>query len=420
MSKQIIDIGTVANDRTGDTWRAALDKTNDNFTELYNFHDATGFIFITQESDFPVQDATTITLESNKVYIPTSDFSTAKRFTCEDGSAFTSLNAFGPTVTYTGSGVMFTGSDASFSISQCTLTCATASEIFDFSETGSSSKLVVMDTVTATSAVKWGTFDKMLAVQVVNCNCQSIEDGITITGNQTILLDLDKFALASTSATFIGLDLGTAIITTIELSNVINIAPAGGIGISGAASSANVATNFLALVSTSAFSGGMAALSGITNEDVRWRFALNTPIADTIEDALLSFNGSSTETVISIINTPVIVNATWTCVRESLFSCTTGGRVTSLSERDITLPIDLAVGLISAGGGAIDVTVYLALNGSVITASATSISISGSNQAFVSIPWQEVLSENDFNEIYIENNTNTTNIIVESGKLRAR
>jgi hypothetical protein len=36
MAKQTIGIGTTANDATGDTVRAAFDKTNDNFTELYN------------------------------------------------------------------------------------------------------------------------------------------------------------------------------------------------------------------------------------------------------------------------------------------------------------------------------------------------------------------------------------------------
>ncbi len=36
MSKQSINIGIVANDGTGDTIRAAFDKANLNFTELYN------------------------------------------------------------------------------------------------------------------------------------------------------------------------------------------------------------------------------------------------------------------------------------------------------------------------------------------------------------------------------------------------
>tara|TARA_R110000868_G_scaffold403984_1_gene681745 strand:+ start:227 stop:745 length:519 start_codon:yes stop_codon:yes gene_type:complete len=36
MAKQVIGIGTVANDGTGDPLRTAFDKANDNFTELYN------------------------------------------------------------------------------------------------------------------------------------------------------------------------------------------------------------------------------------------------------------------------------------------------------------------------------------------------------------------------------------------------
>ncbi len=40
MAKQIIGIGTTANDGTGDTLRNAMDKVNDNFTELYG---ATGW-----------------------------------------------------------------------------------------------------------------------------------------------------------------------------------------------------------------------------------------------------------------------------------------------------------------------------------------------------------------------------------------
>ena len=35
MAQQTINIGTIANDGTGDTLRAGMDKANDNFTELY-------------------------------------------------------------------------------------------------------------------------------------------------------------------------------------------------------------------------------------------------------------------------------------------------------------------------------------------------------------------------------------------------
>jgi len=39
MAKQTIDIGSSADDRTGDTGRAAFDKCNDNFDELYGYQD---------------------------------------------------------------------------------------------------------------------------------------------------------------------------------------------------------------------------------------------------------------------------------------------------------------------------------------------------------------------------------------------
>ena len=43
MAKQNINIGSTANDGTGDDRRTAGDKINDNFTELYNF-DSQGIV----------------------------------------------------------------------------------------------------------------------------------------------------------------------------------------------------------------------------------------------------------------------------------------------------------------------------------------------------------------------------------------
>jgi hypothetical protein len=37
MAKQTINIGTVANDKTGDQLRTAFTKINDNFTEVYGY-----------------------------------------------------------------------------------------------------------------------------------------------------------------------------------------------------------------------------------------------------------------------------------------------------------------------------------------------------------------------------------------------
>jgi hypothetical protein len=417
----LIGVGTTADDGNGSPFRTGGEIINANTVILQDFIDAKAFQEISQESDFPTQDATTITLTSQTVHLITDAFTTTKNFIVQDGAVWTSFNQNGPLVTYSGSGTMFSGTNISFAIRSCQITCPAATA-FAFTDTVVNAQTFRFQDVSLVACNKIGTFTGLANAIFLTGAVFSANDGITYAGTGLLAATIDRMFLGSTSASSIAVDLGTATIQNPEFTNLIVVAPSGAIGISGTTASANVPTGSIGMVANSSFSGGMTApISGIAVTDFRWTFSDNTPIPDTVQDALLSFNGSSTETVISTQDVPVIVNATWVCIRESIFTCTTGGRATSDSERDLTgVPIDVAVGLLSAGGGTIAVTVYLAKNGSVITASATSISISGSNQAFVSIPWQETIQEDDFYEVFVENNTNTTNIIVESGKLRIR
>lgn len=50
MAQQTINIGSTADDGTGDTIRAGGDKINDNFTELYGFGRPVAFFFTTTPS----------------------------------------------------------------------------------------------------------------------------------------------------------------------------------------------------------------------------------------------------------------------------------------------------------------------------------------------------------------------------------
>ena len=49
MAKQVINIGTVANDRSGDPLRTAFDKVNQNFTELYNIVETASLTELAQD-----------------------------------------------------------------------------------------------------------------------------------------------------------------------------------------------------------------------------------------------------------------------------------------------------------------------------------------------------------------------------------
>jgi NAD(P)H-hydrate repair Nnr-like enzyme with NAD(P)H-hydrate epimerase domain len=66
MAKQIINIGTVANDGTGDPLRTAFDKINDNFTELYSDESTAEVNSIVAGSGISVDQATgTVTVTND-------------------------------------------------------------------------------------------------------------------------------------------------------------------------------------------------------------------------------------------------------------------------------------------------------------------------------------------------------------------
>ena len=124
MAKQVINIGTTANDGTGDPIRDAFDKVNDNFTELYtddagdvgsivagtgiSVNQATGDVTVTNSSPNAthtgdVTGATALTIGNNKVItakILDANVTTAK--IADDGVTFAKLeNRYTASVTIT-------------------------------------------------------------------------------------------------------------------------------------------------------------------------------------------------------------------------------------------------------------------------------------------------------------------------------
>ena len=67
MAKQVINIGAVANDGTGDPLRTAFDKVNDNFTELYS-DDAGDVDSVNGQTGVVVLDTDDITQGTTNLY----------------------------------------------------------------------------------------------------------------------------------------------------------------------------------------------------------------------------------------------------------------------------------------------------------------------------------------------------------------
>lgn len=418
MTQQNLVIGA-ADAGLGEDYFSAFTKTEANFTELFGVVASLGIVFVKQESDFPVQDATTITLESQTQYIITATFSTAKSFTVKDAAVLTSSSTLGPVLTYTGTGSMFNITDASFVIRLIRIDHPNA-QAFNFVDSVGGTFLFLSDFVRHLTGTKYGTFSNPQTVLITQGAAFSMGAGVTITGSNVLIISFDKFFINSTSSSFKGIDLNSAVAQTIEFSDVIVNGPAGAFALSGLANNGNIPVGRLAMVDNCEFGGGLTPLENITNSDTRWNFSDNTPIPDTIADGLLSLTANATATVIATVDTPVLVAGTFVVERISLYTGTTAGRMTYEAERDLVTPIDISVQIEPVSGTNKDITVYLALNGTIITNSGKSVRADSGNPLVLGVIWQLNLSENDFLEIFVENNSDSVNILVDSAAFRAR
>lgn len=418
--QQLIALGTSANDRTGTDLRAGGTIINSNFTQLFNAVGSDTAEFVAKESDFTTQDATTITLKPNAPTVITASFSTAKNIIATQGSSWTSRNINGPKVTFTGTGTMFSATDVDFYIHDTIVDAGIGNQTFVSTDTIGGSKQFICINTRVVNTAKWGTFTDLLIAQINNCSSTNANDGIVLAGTSGVIWSVDKFALTSTSAGFKGIDMGSATATVIEYSDLFFVAPAGAFGLSGLASSGNVLANRQAEVSGCDFLGGMTDLENITNSDLRYEFQKNTPTANTLIDGMLSLTGNATETVISAANTPVLTAGTWVVERASKISGTTAGRETFDSERDQVLPIDVTTTISAASGTNKDITVYLALNGTVISNSAKSNRVGATDPKSTGVLWQLNMTKGDYLEVWVENNTDSVNLIVEDAILRVR
>lgn len=373
---------------------------------------------ISQESDFETQDATTITLTAQTIFIIAGAITTSKRFIVQDKAVITSFNIFGPLLTYTGTGNMFTGTDATFTIKEINISHPNGTG-FDFTDNTGGQKLFLNSFVRTEAGVKYGTFRNMQTVLIDNSSTLDMDDGITVTGANNAVFSIDKFYIGTTSATNIGIEFDSTFrAPTVEINDFVYFGVSGSIGISGLASSGNIPSGSIGQVTNCEFLGPVTPIQNITVSDIRWSFKNNAGLADTLEDCLLSLNSNTTETVISVASTPVLAAGTWVVERQAKYTGTTAGRATYNAERDMTTPVEIVTTIEAASGSNKDIKIYLALNGTVIANSAKSNRVSAGDPKNTTVLWQLDLSENDYLEVYVSNETDTANLIVKDAVLR--
>ncbi len=421
MAYQPIIIGA-ADAKAGDTLFSGGTKINDNFVELYGSLGENNTVYLREEADLPNQTATTWTMDADIPYKIAADFSTSLQAIPTAGASLRGDNLSAYTMSFTGSGAMFKGTDADFYISNISIDPGIGNTAFEFEDTVGGVRLFIAENLQVNNCAVWGKFTDMRLAQIINCDGRNANQGLQFFGVLGLTWSISRFSLASSSSSFKAVDFGTATAVLAEFSNVFATAPIGAFGLSGLANSGNIPVGRLGMVDACEFTGGMTDLENIAVTDIRWNFKGNTPTQDTQPDALASFHSNATETIIvassSDGSNTIVIAGTWVEVQVSHFTSTVAGRFTYIGERALKGPVDVSVGLISSGGGSIVVEAYIAVNGVPIIDSGIDVSISGSTAANLSIPWQLTFQPNDYIEVVVENQTNTTNIIADHAVLR--
>ena len=243
-------------------------------------------------------------------------------------------------------------------------------------------------------------------------------NGIDFTGTGQAISIID-FSVLSLSATFVGVDFGVSISDSIVIADLLVNAPAGAIGIKGAAGDANLTASGFASVSNSAFIGAATPLSGIVvADDVQWQFNNNQGIEDTMADALLSMQSNAVSTVIATQSVGVLLAGTWVIEQEAQVTSTTAGRVTYNGKKTLRVPVTLSVTIAPVSGGTQTMGVMIALNGVAIPNSLKTSSIASGGVTSITLPWQLTLNEGDYVEAFGTNESGTTNILASVCILR--
>ena len=418
MTQQLINVGTVANDRAGDSWRDSFIKVNENTTELYTSV-ANNVVVINSEADFPVQDASTITLSKNLLYFIGSPFSTAKSFN-GDGINIMGLGITSEAqLTYTGVGVMFTMTNGIVNIRDLTFNCPNGT-LFSMSGSGGAGvdSQLLLTSARCFNCLNIGTFTGLDAVVIDIWDITNITgNGFVFAGTGWLVLSLSRLSMAGFISS-IAINLGTAIFGEVELRDIIAVGDGGSTAVSGLASSANIVAGSIGEIKDCNLSNIGTALAGIDEQDIRWRVRDNAGTVNSryAADGYITIPETVTINTISVFEEIAGVN--WVSTTQDRFTTSTSGVITYNGQETIEVKISGVATVEKSGGGSDQLEVRAAVNwvsgGGLVQSAAIT-----DNSSPTSVPINALveLSTNDNVRLIVTNNDGTSNVIVDIASL---
>lgn len=374
-------------------------------------------VLVSSMSDFPAAVAGVRTLAADTYYYVLADLSTADRFNVSNGNI--TVTSFGYEITYTGSSNMFTGVDASFTLSNIEINTALG-RVFSMTDSVGVSLLNIQN-VTINNCDKIGLIAgsnygeiRIAGLVVVNAITDGIDFGTATVGKFSIKESIIKISAGAL------LKLATAVFSDFNANRLnVNLNGAGVYCISGSASSANIVANGLAAVSQVKTTGAGTPLNGIAVTDIRWQFSSNSAIQDTKPSGLISLSGNAAATLMGGSGTPakVTTGVNWSDQQRSHFSMDTNGRLTYTGEKNFIGAISVSASAYPSAGTK-TLRIYVAINGNAATGSKVIASAANPTQSVFSTTWQRVFAPGDYVELWVDNLTDATSVIVTDAVIR--
>jgi hypothetical protein len=408
MAQELITIGT-ANAKLGDDLLTAFTKTNTNFTELFAVSTLVKRVVVNTLDDLPAAVSGVITLAANTLYVQANDINlSTTRLVFSENTVYTGLDSLVVTLDYVGTLPLFTLSNISGSVRDLKVTHLNA-PLFSFSDTGANALRVTNISYAGSSIGTFGGSGS--GMRLTNFSGSVTSGGMQFTGNWRVFI-FEPTLSAIAAGSFI--DLASATFDAISITETFLDYVAGAFFLSGALASANINPGGFAVVSKANLKGAGTALQQVTPDDALFNFSNNNAIRDTRPDGLLSLQGNTVATTIAGANIPVLTAGVWVIGPLGQFNGSTGGRLTYIGGKDARLPITFSVSLAPTLSTGIAMSAYIAINGTILPESRRQGTGSAGGPTSITLPWQHTFSTNDYVEVFVENNTNATDILVST------
>ena len=255
-----------------------------------------------------------------------------------------------------------------------------------------------------------GTFQIAQNLSFFKCDFSGFETGLTFTGANGGLTMGNCGVKQTTGGAGNGcIDFAAAVMASVQIDSVGFVSDTGGFSIKGAAASANIATGGRALVNHTTLNGTGGTLSGITTDDLLWRFTGMFGVLDSKISGSFTQNAGTDSTVVAAA-TPIklVLNTTAGSLRR--YTAPVSNRLVYKSLQDRKQVVAMCMAIAKTGGSVL-ADIGIAVN-DVIVARIADIEI-GTNPENLActVELPTAIETDQYIELWIESASAFTAII---------